>query len=327
MYKLFLNIIKKNIYDKLSDTLANKFTILIHKYYKDLFRIFNIKYNKNNNINTYYEENDKDNLCKNMEDEDDSDNDENLEFDFDENKPMEKEIIENFINCILYYTIDEKNLNEIDHTELKITKEYESIENTLIDQFNDILQYYIKENNPNLYLFEIIEKITKCDSNKSNNVIRNEDSLFVIRRTKKRLMQKAYKLLLNKSLEILGKSFISHIKTNHNNEKYISLSDIEIENNNEYKCQITELSPQKRERVTQSVMNEINSLKFFIKDNNIQVLDKEGKIREIEKLIDNFFNYDAIQEVLLVKKMIWFYYRELAIYEENNEKIEKNVKL
>ena len=323
-YKLFLNIIKKNIYDKLSTILNKKFIILINKYYKNLFENFQIKDNKNDNKKkTFWEENHYDNQSIDMEDDDDLDIDEDLEEDSIEKEPSEKEIIEGFINCIVDFTINERNSNGINHTELKITKEYENFENIIIENFKNYLQYYMNEDKPNSYLFEIIEKISRCDANQCNNLIRNRDSLMLIRRTKKRLMQNAFKLLLSKSLKDFGNSFLSHIKINNNNEKYISLTDTEIKNNNEYKCDLRDLSTKKRMKVTESVMNEINSLKFLLKEENIKAFDEKFKIREIENLIDLFFNCDGIQEVLLVKKMIWFYYRELGFYEEKNEKIVK----
>ena len=40
-----------------------------------------------------------------------------------------------------------------------------------------------------------------------------------------------------------------------------------------------------------------------------------------EKVIDEIINYDGIEEVLLIKRMVWFYYRELGLYDEKNERI------
>lgn len=318
-YKLFLIIMKKNIYDKLSSILTEKFKILITKFYKDLFENFNIKYNKNENACEDY---DCDNISTNIEDNSDCDNNEEMKEDFTEEEPSDKEVIESYINCEVDYSINEKNSNGINHTELKITKEYENIENIIIEQFCNILKYYMNKDMAISYLFEIIEKFTKCETNHCN-IIRNSASLILIRRTKKRLMEKSLKLLLNESLKDLENSFLSHIRTNNNNENYISLTNIEAVNNNDYQCNLKDLSSKKRMKVAESVMNEINNLKFRLKEENIKPFDEEFKIREIENLINHFFNYDGIQEVLLVKKMIWFYYKELGIYEQKNEKIEK----
>ena len=328
---LFLIIIKKNIYDKLSQTLTQKLNKLIALFYNDLFQNFNIKNNKNSkNSNTLSLNNICNNLCLNqcnnnlmdLDDADYCDNDEDLEDDLIEKDPTEKEIIESFINCEVDFTINERNANGINHTELKITKEYEKIENVIIDQFYNTLQYFMNEDKPNSYLFEIIEKYTKCDANQCN-IFKNGDSLILIRRTKKRLMEKNFKYLFKKVIKTLGNSFLSHIKINENNKKFIYLSDTETKNNNEYKCDLRDVSSKKRIKIAEAVTNEINTLKFNLKEENIKAYDAEYQKREIESLIDDFFNNDGIEEVLLVKKMIWFYYRELGIYEEKNEKIIK----
>ena len=73
-------------------------------------------------------------------------------------------------------------------------------------------------------------------------------------------------------------------------------------------------------KVTEAVEEEIKNLKTFLLDKNIKLF--EEKI-ETEKLINDFIEEDRIEDVLLVKKMIWFYHRELQIYKYKNEKIEK----
>ena len=321
LYKLFFYIAKKNVYDKLSIILTQKFNIIINKFYNDLIENFNIKYNKNG-------KRDNNNLClcgNNIDlmdiDDDDHENDEDLEDEFIEKEPTEKEIIESYINCEVDFTINERNSNGINHTELIITKEYENIENIIIGKFIDSLKYYMNEGKSNSYLFEIIEKITKCNANPCN--ISNRNSLILIRRTKKRLMEKSFKLLFKNTLKTLESSFVSHIGFNDNKEKYIYLNDNEIKDNNEYKCDLRDLSSKKRMKVSEAVDNEINMLKNYLIERNIKAYDEEDKKKEIEKLIDDYLKYDGIQEVLLIKKMIWFYYRELGIYEEKNEKITK----
>ena len=321
LYKLFIQIIKKFFYDKLflseknegqnKINLLDKFKILIDNFFKDLFENFNEKY-KNKNKN--------DDVCDydNMIIEDENEMDMSIDEDMIEKEPTEKETIENIMNVTLDYVINEKTANGINHTELKIPKIYENMEDILKNGFNNALIESMKKNKPNTYYFEIIETMTKSNCNE-HCLIRHSDSLILINKTKKKLMETTFHTLIKKVLKDLQKCFIAHIKI-EKNEKRIVLNNNEIQNCVEYKCDLSDLSSKQKMKVTEAVEEEIKNLKTFLLDKNIKLF--EEKI-ETEKLINDFIEEDRIEDVLLVKKMIWFYHRELQIYKYKNEKIEK----
>ena len=321
LYKYFSNIIKQNVYDKLSKKLYPKLKKLIENFVKDLFENFETKYNNNKNDTRDYDDNDKMKIDEDCIDQED----ESMENANSEKEKSEKEAIELIVNCFVDFTINRKNSNGINHTELKVSLEYIEFENMLILIFVSILINYIKEGRSNTFLFNVIEKITKINTNKCN-FLRSSGSLTLIRRTKKRLMENLFKTLFKKVLQCLINSFKSHIKINDNKIFSIFLSNNELINNNEYKCDLSDLSSKKRIKVTSAVNDELKSIKEKIFAESINSFGIQYQNNEIEKLIDDFLNSNGIEEVSLIKKMIWFFYRELGLYEEKNEKIIKILK-
>ena len=329
LYKLFSIIIKKNVYDKLSELLNNKLKIIINNYSEDLFENYNQnqcekKKDAKNEICDYnllsLNENQKmiiDDECNDEDDDEDEDEDGFLD-DLSEKEPSEKEIIEEAMNAYVDNEINEKNANVINHSEIVVSNQYKKAEDILIDQIAFNLENQIKREKPCSYLFDIIEKITKVNNNP--NILRKDGSLTVIRRTKKSLMEKCIKLLIPNAVQNLIKSFSTHIKLNERKEKVISLTEAEIKNKTEYKCDLSDLSSKKRDKITQIVEEEIKMLKDYLKQKCGPYASPYDKIMT-EKVIDEYIDYDGIEDVLLIKRMIWFYYRELGAYEEKNEKI------
>ena len=134
-------------------------------------------------------------------------------------------------------------------------------------------------------------------------------------------MEKCIKLLIPKAVQNLIKSFSTHIKINERKEKVSSLTEAEIKNKTEYKCDLRDLSSKKRNKITEIVEEEIKILKDYLKQRcGPPYVSQYDKIMT-EKVIDEYINYDGIVDALLIKRMIWFYYRELGLYEEKNERI------
>ena len=321
LYKYFSNIIKKNVYDKLSKKLYPKLEKLIKSFAKDFFENFQTKYNNKNDA--MEDVIDNDNMI--IDEENIDQEDENMEIDFIEKDPNDKEAIELIINCLVDFTINEKNANGINHTELKVSDEYLEFEIMLIDNFENSLIDQIKQGKPNSYLFDVIEKITNINTNQCN-FLKSSGSLKLIRRTKKRLMEKLFKTLFRNVMQCLINSFKSHIKISENKILNISLSTSELLNNNEYKCDLSDLSSKKKIKVSSAVNDELKSIKEKILVESINSLGMQYQNNHIEKLIDDFIDSNGIEEVSLIKKMIWFFYRELGLYEEKNEKIIKVLK-
>ena len=328
LYKLFSIIIKNNVYDKLYELLNNKLKIIINKYCKDLFENYNKNQceNKKDVKNKMYDNNLLSlNKNQNMiiddecnDEEEDEDEDEGYLDDLSEKEPSEKETIEEAMNIYVDNEINENNANVINHTGIIVSQKYQKIEDILTDQIALNLENQIKEEKPCSYLFNIIEKITKVNNNP--NILRRDDSLVLIRRTKKSLMEKCVKILIPNAVQNLIKCLPTHIKLNEKKEKVINLTETEIKNKTEYKCDLSDLSSKKEDKIKDIVKEEINNLKDYLKQKSGPYESQYDKIMT-EKVIDEIINYDGIEEVLLIKRMVWFYYRELGLYDEKNERI------
>ena len=333
LYNLFLVIIKKEFYDKLRERLTNKYKYIFKIFWNNIFDNFNKinlesednedlmnDYNDYNNIdydNLKQEDNNNEDDM-NIEEEDEDFNDEEI---LEEKEPTEKEVIENIFSGLADYEINEFNANVINHTELKVSKEYENIENLFSNQLVTTLKSNIEEGKSLSSLFDIIEKYTKCKED-TRSLLTPSYSLNLIRRTKKYLMKNSCLVLFKYVLENLKNDFLAHIKLNNKNKRILYLTNDEIRNKTEYNCDLDELSDKNILKVSDKVKKEIENLKSYLIEQNVKVYENEEVKKETIKLINEYIDYDGIEYVLLIKKIMWFYYKQLGIYEQRNNKIE-----
>ena len=342
IYKYFLKIIKNKIYDEFFPSekedeknekdkdkkggdkkcinLFEKFKILVKDFCKDVFENFEEKYKSKEKTMDLDDYDDINMIC---EDDEECMELENYSME-KEKEPTEKEILENLFNLHVDHTINEENANGINHSELIVSQKYQDIENYFINTFNDYLKHYMNENKSNAYLFEIIETMTKSHDNQ-RCLVRNSESLTLINRTKKRLMDKLFRTLFQKALEMFHLSFLSHIKI-ENGTKRIVLSSSELQNCGKYECDLKDLPSKKRMKVVENVEEEIKNLKTFLLGKYIKSYQTEIEKNESEQLINDYIEENRIENVLIVKKMIWFYYKEMEMYENKNEKVVKILK-
>ena len=331
IYNLFMTTIKNNVYNKLFNCVTNKFEILVKQYFTKTFEEFKENEieedsNKDEEISDCdYMKNELNNNIEDNDNMDIEDDDDYMNDNISQKEQPEKEIIEAFINSQVDLTINGKNANAINHTGLIVTKQYEYIEDILINRFTDTLNNNIKQEKPLNILFEIIKKITKCSCNQIG-LIRSSSSLTLIRRTKKQLMKKSISILFKKIIECLPKNFIDHIKINDRKERILSVSDFEIKNNIEFSYNLDDLSSKKKIDVREKAEKEIENVKTYLSEKIIKPYEEENIKNQYGKLINDYIDFDGIELVLLIKKLIWFYYNELAIYEEKDEKVSNILK-
>ena len=325
IYNLFITILTNIVKNNLSDIVVDKFKIILKKYFINLFENFkesDIKKNKKK------DDDDEMDYCdcvdvefnnkiqdERMDVEDDYSNDS-----MTDNEPSDKEIIQDFINIEVDFIINGNNANAINHTGLKVTERYEKIEEIIINQFTDLLKSYIKQEKPLNILFEIVKKITKCNCCSRSNLFKSSDSLALIRRTKKQLMTKSISILFQKIIEILPKDFMAHAKKN-GKEIALSVNDFEVKNNIEFSFNLDNLSSKKKMDVTVKAEKELDNVKNYLIDKIIKPYEEEDIKKNYNKVINNYINYDGIELVSIIKNLIWFYYNELGIYEEKDEKV------
>ena len=329
LYKLFFKIIKENVFQRLSAKLLdNKFKILIKNYCQEVFE--SNQFSEDNNSNNKFEDEDdfiepKENESQRMVIEDECSDEEEMMEDImddrtEEKEPCFKEVLENYMNCQVDYTINEKNANAINHSELKVSEEYESAEKVLVNQFKEAIRDYIKEEKPCSEIFSIISRLTKSNGI-ITNVFRASNSLLLIRRTKKVLMKSCLEVLFEKGIEDYVESFKKHIKTDEGNKIVLSLSEEERLIIKEYVGDLDEFSTQKKRKITEVVQKEIERFNEILKEKCERLYLSQTKKLQIQNLVDEFSKCNGVEEVSLFKKMLWFYYRELGIYDEKNERI------
>lgn len=316
LYQLFAKIIKDNVYNKLSGNMINSLEILLKEYFVESFEKKESTENEKSkeDIDCDYDYNDD-----NMNIEDDNFDYENEDISMSEEKVSNKELIEKYMNIAVDQEINEINSKAINHTELKVSKEYENTENLLINNFIKYIDLYIEKGKSLFEIYEIIERITKSTGNTKTLSCVNK-SLNLIRRTKKRLMEKSITALYKYVLQEFNKDFHKHIKFDEINQKnIIELSYIESKNDKKYEVNLNDLDKKNRMKVVELVENEMKNLITFLEEENIKSYDNQSHKDEMRKLIKDYVEECRIPYVLLMKKIIWFYYKELGYYEERNK--------
>jgi len=315
LYKLFSKITKNNVCKKLSKKMGKKFEKLVENYYTEQFE-------KNESAES--EKNKEDDLdCDfdydRMDIEEDNYDYENEDFSMSDEKISNKELIEKYMNIQVDQEIDEISSKAINHTELKVSKEYEDHENVLINKLLDTTDLYIKKEKSLFEIFNIIKKITKSTGNTKTLSCINK-SLNLIRRSKKRLMQKSISNLFKYVLPELSKDFQQHIKIDESTQKkVIDLSYTEIKNEKNYQMDLSEFDSDDQKKIVGLVKNELKNVATYLEEENIISYNDLGHKDEMCKLIEDYIQDCRIPYVLLVSKIIWFYYTELGYYEERNK--------
>ena len=326
LYNLFNKIIEKEYTSKLDEKISKIFKTSSTEYFEELFTIKeekeNDKENKNGKKNGMDLDGDDEYLNQIKAEDDDCDCDDYSDYsDISLNaKPTKKEIIENFMNSMVDRYINGNNSNGIMHTYFIMDKSYiDNYENVLIDIFSQKLKKCIEKNNMSLNeCFDIVEKITRCEGN-SKSLFMNRDSLGIIRRTKMRLMIEGYKTIFQYLQIILLKDFKERVEKGKQTEKnklYLSISEkIKFQ---DYDLNMDALSEIGEANIRKNIKEETANIVSFLKES--ACIDKSDQY-----LADEYIKL-KIDNVILLKKILLNYYKQIEIYKERNEKVEYFIK-
>ena len=329
IYDMFLNIMEKNFYQKLKPLL----NINIEK----IIRLFSTEYlekEKMNNCNNCHsiETNDTEQINKENDNIDDSDEyDLNVSFceeiDMQDDEDLNdkdgltyKEIIEEYSNLILDFSINKDNASYINHSKIKL--------NGIYNEYEKLIGEYILGNiKKNLFK-------DKEEMNGNNKALINEgyDSLCssfsfikklfgkeekggfkLINRTKLNIFDYCFnnlfnylKIIMNNKYKYENKLF--NIKEPYflDKESIITFNDDEIEQNIIYELYI----------------NELNNKNKLILDNNKNIKDK-NIAETIENLIINYLNLniDEIDLKILTKDISLYLYKQIELFNLEDTKI------
>ena len=179
-----------------------------------------------------------------------------------------------------------------------------------------MVEYLQKEiNNENDYS-KILEKLETLLKNKGNSrkFKAYNNSLKVINRTKKDMLEESFKFLFQDLLSKLLKYFKSRLIPNMNG-RILNISNSEKIINKEYTIDLSDISSKNRMKIEGKVQNEINNIKNYLYGQNIDQYD----LQETQKLVNEYMENNGIEFVLSLKKMLYFYYKECEIYNEKDE--------
>ena len=317
LYELYFKIFEKKIFEKLEKKIDLKVSLKLREYLNELI-------SKENDKNTCdameldeaYKTRDSTPNCSQDEMEYLDEIESNLDFDL---KIGENELLSEVTNSFLDMDINKDNSIAINHSCVRLGGNYDRHEEMLDNELKFFLEQNIKEKTIS-EVFEVIEKSLK---NNGNSRIFGTSSLNLINRTKKKLLKNSYNLLVPNIISNLAKSFRSHLKYDEiNKRRVLILQKSEIQDNKEYNYDLSNFSQKNRIKIEEKVKEEINNIKSCLYEQNINGFDIDETVGLVNKYMDN----NGIELVLLVKKMIYFYYGEIQTYEENDKNIESILK-
>ena len=294
IYKMCINIMKKEIYDKLNNELKKKFEYITNIYIDEIFE------KKENEINQNDSKTKEDsNSFEEYEENYDNEIDDSLLNEDKEDEMSNKELFENYILCISDYNINEYNANLINHSELKMNDEYLNYEEIIFNIFIKKINKYIEQKSFN-EIFNIIQKVFSMQNDDINNLGKdNEISLNVIKRTKK--------YIFCRLMNYLKTFFENKIKEDLLNEKN-NINNISIKNNLVSNIE-NKLNEKQKIIFLNLYYNEINNIK-----NNLKIKGEEKKINDYFENNDNYY-------FIVLKNILYCYYLEIEYYSKMDNKI------
>ena len=294
IYKMCINIMKKEIYDKLNNELKKKFEYITNIYIDEIFD------KKENEINQNDSKTKEDsNSFEEYEENYDNEIDDSLLNEEEEDEMSNKELFENYILCISDYNINEYNANLINHSELKMNDEYLNYEEVIFNIFIKKINKYIEQKSFN-EIFNIIQKVFSMQNDDINNLGKdNEISLNVIKRTKKNIFCRI--------MNYLKTFFENKIKEDLLNEKN-NINNISIKNNLVNNIE-NKLNEKQKIIFLNLYYNEINNIK-----NNLKIKNEEKKINDYFENNDNHY-------FIVLKNILYCYYLEIEYYSKMDNKI------
>ena len=305
--ELAMKIFKKTVYDKISQKILTKTSLLYNKLLINKFE------NKNKEKN---------------EDEMDIDVNETsdasvLDISLDESLPdfhkekSDKEILENILKCILDFSINKNNINVINHSYIKLDDSYENYETNIIKITKEVIEQELNDKDmPIADIFDELKTLLENDRNSRNTLLKVSSSFELINKTKKNILENSLQILFKKLLNQINEDINSRLKPDVHG-RTIMISSVEKINNKEYSCDLSDFSQKKRMKIEKKVQDELNNIKTCLYEQNIKGYEPE----ETNRLISQYIENNGIELVLLLKKMVYFYYKECEYYDEKNQKV------
>ena len=324
IYNMFMNIMKNNFYLKLKPILNNNIGKMLNIFYNENFTQEKIllidNYDDNNNIETNYTEAiNEENEIENYEDDYINDSlSEGIDVEYDEDSINEnnlscKEIIGEYSNLILDFSINKYNANYINHSKINLDKYYNEYEDLFQGKFLENIQNRINK----LENYTFSEEINSLNVyfSLTKRIFSENDGLKLINRTKLNLLkisENYFFKYLNELIDIKFKSDLKNYETpinKYTNNDIFVLKDYTF--NNKYNNIVNELYTSRICEIKDNLIN--NNLNFI----------KDKKKEEIETIVDNYLNsnYEKNQLIALCKDIIIYFSNQIYLYSSEDNKI------
>ena len=286
LFNLFMSIYKKNVYEK-------------------LFPISKERINLTKTLEYYY------NMTDINDESDTNDSDYDMESEEEDKTENEKDYIEEVYLISLYSEINGNNANFINHSELKISKFLQQIENIYQNQVEEFVKSKIEKNENLEKIFKFVEDAFKTRYITRTSKLKIDKSLKLLNRTKKILIQNVIKNIVEYAQSLVSEDFKKFINSNirntyqyHQNEDYYNLE---------------EFSPEESMKIQEKVKEELNNIKMKIYDDNIGGYE----LNELINIVNAYINSSNSPLIKIIKKILYFYYTQMTIYGKSNKRIEK----
>ena len=320
IYKMFFNIMKKELYDKLQKNLILDFKNLVEQYCKELLDFVDNKRTSSFVSNAKTD-------CG-----DDFAEDEELDLIIDElpleneeNKEMTKiEIINNFMACITDLSIDERNALCINHSNIKMDDNYQTYEKILIEVFvNEINNCINKEKKPIENIYSVFTNILSI---KHQDDIKENKGFNFINRTKKILFDAIFSCLKRNIFLIIENEFLGYFQNINANNKQNTIENIKIINNENLKKLIDELNKEEKLKIDNIYNDLLNKMKNEFETKTNINCKSNNNIVNSKEAIDNYFETKN-DNFILLKTILCNYYLEDKLYADINSRIKYLLKI
>ena len=280
LMNLYLKMYKETVFDKLINSVLEKFENYLMEQGSNIFEINTGKNNDCEMVIDNFEE----------DEEQYSDDDSNEEKD---DLVLIKDIIEQLGNCLLDMELDENNINSINSSKLKLGQIYSNFEDVLIKVIKTNIENNLKKNNNAQDIFESIKFLIEADKNPKRIISNN---IKIINKTKKKILE-----------------VISNIFAVYTTQRFNVFNAFNIYDN--YQEDYSDFSEESEKKIKERIEYEISKIK------NILIKNYE-KLESAEKMVDKYIKDNGDNMIVLAKRLIYFYSKEIQFYEVNDKRIE-----
>ena len=315
LYKMFFNIMKKELYNKLEKNLEKEFKILLEQYCKELLDFVDNKRTSSfgsdakTDSGDIFEEDDEFEMII-----------DEVPFEIEENKELTKmEIINNFMSCITDLSIDEKNALCINHSNLKMDDNYQIFEKILKDVIvNEINISINKERKSIESIYNVFKNILSIEDQDS---IKERNGFHFINRTQKLLFDAVFSCLKRNVFQIIENEWSEYYKNLNTNNTQNTIENKKIINNETLNKLTDELDKEEKLKMDNVYNDLLNQMKMeFENKTNMNCKSNNYNIVNSSDAINNFFETKN-ENFTILKTILCNFYIENKSYSNINNRI------